>query len=492
MDIQSSGKALKKVCLPAWLDYVAVSLSAFILSLQSSITVFSSSEPEVDSSVWLYIANRINYGEMPYLNSFDHKGPLLYIFEFLGLAISKQYGAWLIDFILLLVSFLLFYQILKLENNRLISLIVMMTAVCFLAEFYCSGNIVEIFAMPFITYACYVYSMFFVKGSVSNRTLVLFGIAFASVLLLRVDMVAPWCVICLFVCIDSIRKRKAKNLKRYIVCFLIGAAAVMIPVVIWLCVNHALGSCWDQYIVFNIGYSSFSDSPEHTETIIVFATFMKEELMLISWILSFIPAFRKKDIYSVSISLLLPIVAIVCSTSGRLYAHYVIPLIPLCVLAISHTVSSIGHAQKKRENISLIVSLTVFAFCGLFSICKYIANYYEPRVLDDDLVQTLNYIEEYSNENDPITVYGNRDSIYLLSDRYSASVYSYQYPIGYIDESVMDRYISDLEKTQPKLVILAFRDDWYIEYGEIFAYLKANDYRELDTPNGSIGVYVLE
>lgn len=491
MKTQLFDKVSKKKYSTIWLDYVAIFLVAVVLSLQSSITFFCTSEPDVDSSVWLYIANRINYGDMPYLDSFDHKGPLLYILEYLGLSISKMYGAWVIDIILLSVSFWVFYKISRLFNNRLISLIVMLTAACFLTEFYCSGNIVEIFAMPFISLACYVYSKYFKEGFATTRDLILFGITFASVLLLRVDMVSPWCVFCIFVCIDSLRRKDTKNLKRYICCFIFGAVIVIVPVILWLLLNHALEAFWKQYIVFNINYSSYKNTPEYTDKIIVFASFMKEELVLISWILSFIPAFKKKDIYSISLSVLILFSSIVCSTSGRLYAHYLIPLIPLCVMSIGNSVSYIGNARKtKRVNLSLIVSAMVLGFCGIFSMCKNIATYYVPRNNDADLARTLEYIEEYSNESDTITVFGNRDSIYLLSDRRSASVYSYQYPIGYIDESIMEHYFSDLEKSRPKLVILPFRDDWYIEYDEILVYLKTNNYRELPTPNGSIRVFV--
>jgi len=215
--------------------------------------------------------------------------------------------------------------------------------------------------------------------------------------------------------------------------------------------------------------------------------------MLVSWILSFIPAFRRKDTYSVSISFLIPLISIVCSLSGRLYSHYAILLIPLCVMSISHAVGYLKFPTKNmRINISLVVSLLVFAYCGVFSISKYIVEYYAPRSSDADLVQALNYIEEFSTENDEITVYGNRDSIYLLSNRRSASVYSYQYPVDSIDENIRKQYFLEIEESQPKLVIITHRKGWDIQYDEIIEFVNNNNYRELSTTNGSIDVYVHE
>jgi len=268
--------AIKKKNYLFLLDYLVILLASWVLSLQSSVTLFSASEPEVDSSVWLYIASRIKYGDMPYLNSFDHKGPLLYLFEFFGLSIFEQYGPWIVDFVLVAVSFMFLYRLSKIENSRLISLIVVLTAICFLAEFYSAGNIVELFAMPFVSIACYVYTKYFIKGVCRNRDLVLFGVSFAAVLLLRVEMVAPWCIFCMFVCIDSVLKKEANNLKRYICCFIGGAAIIIVPVMVWLGLNQTLEAFWAQYIIFNINYSSFSGTQDHVERIVIFATFMKE------------------------------------------------------------------------------------------------------------------------------------------------------------------------------------------------------------------------
>ena len=134
------------------IDYSFIGILAFIVSLNSSTTPFWSREPGVDSGVFLYVAQRLSYGEMPYLDNFDHKGPLLYLVDRIALLISPTYGIWIMELIILFISFIIFYKISGLiTNNRLIPLIIVTTAAMFIPEFYNEGNTVELIAMPLIS-----------------------------------------------------------------------------------------------------------------------------------------------------------------------------------------------------------------------------------------------------------------------------------------------------------------------------------------------------
>ena len=57
-----------------------------------------------DSSVFLYIGKQMHAGKVPYVDLFDHKGPLLYLIQYLGFSIWKDSvagGVWILE----LVSF---------------------------------------------------------------------------------------------------------------------------------------------------------------------------------------------------------------------------------------------------------------------------------------------------------------------------------------------------------------------------------------------------
>jgi hypothetical protein len=65
--------------------------------------------PSRDSGVFLYAGWRILSGELPYRDIWDHKPPLIYYLNALGLVVSggSRWGVWCIEFILLFTAALL-------------------------------------------------------------------------------------------------------------------------------------------------------------------------------------------------------------------------------------------------------------------------------------------------------------------------------------------------------------------------------------------------
>ena len=68
-------------------------------------------------------------------------------------------------------------------------------------------------------------------------------------------------------------------------------------------------------------------------------------------------------------------------------------------------------------------------------------------------------VRENSSETDYITVCGNLDSVYLFSNRYSVSQYSYQSPVCFINGSgksaeMLEEYFRDVETLKPKIIVL--------------------------------------
>ena len=56
---------------------------SFVFLFNSPLHPWIRGESTTDSSVFRTVAMMMRYGYMPYRDSFDHKGPLLYIIEFL-------------------------------------------------------------------------------------------------------------------------------------------------------------------------------------------------------------------------------------------------------------------------------------------------------------------------------------------------------------------------------------------------------------------------
>ena len=72
---------------------------SFVFLFNSPLHPWIRGESTTDSSVFRTIAMMMRYGYMPYRDSFDHKGPLLYIIEFVGDSLGGTSGIWVIELI---------------------------------------------------------------------------------------------------------------------------------------------------------------------------------------------------------------------------------------------------------------------------------------------------------------------------------------------------------------------------------------------------------
>lgn len=85
------------------------------------------------------------------------------------------------------------------------------------------------------------------------------------------------------------------------------------------------------------------------------------------------------------------------------------------------------------------------------------------------------YVEENTTEEDEISVYGNRNMVYNLSGRKSASKYSYQKPIGTICPEIMEEYFEEIKEKKPELIVVIEMDD------NMKKFLKENNYKRVIT-----------
>src|SRR3989304_9694630 len=97
---------LRRLLLPAALVILVVATLAPNLS---------SAMPDRDSGVFLYTGSRLLQGETPYLDVWDHKGPLIYFVNAVGVLLDPggERGIWLLEGAALLVSGWLCYRALR-------------------------------------------------------------------------------------------------------------------------------------------------------------------------------------------------------------------------------------------------------------------------------------------------------------------------------------------------------------------------------------------
>jgi len=446
-----------------------VFLMALITSFQASDNPLHIGRIGTDSGVYKYVAKVILNGGMPYKDTFDHKGPLMYLVDVMGMMLNPSIGVWIMELIAIGVTFFFVYRIGRLIGcTALGSMIAVFVCALSITYFFEGGNLVEEFACPFLMISLYIFTRYFKDGDTSWYALLVCGTSFGVVCLLRVNMVALWAVMCIGVAIDCVKKKRIINIARYIVWFILGAVAVIVPVLVWLRMGKALDFFWEDYIVFNLKYSSDAERASTGNVLQAIVTFSKSTPVLFGGVLLVHYAIERKRLFDwlMVAALVLSIVAM--CISGQTYGHYALILCPLIAYAFASIMGDIAINESKKELIIDTVKknvrcrvIIIKAIILLFLIM--IAVHLRPRMVfeyggaTDEIIET---IKNNSGEDDKITVCGNRDWIYLRSNRQSASVYSYQEPIAEISIEIRDRYLEEIRDKKARVIVLVVNSTW--------------------------------
>ncbi len=473
------------------IPYAFIIFCGFIMSLNTTNNPFHIGYTDVDSSVFHYVSRVIIHGGMPYRDTFDHKGPLIYLIDAFGILINEQIGIWIMELIAILITFLFAYKIARLVGcNRLGSCAVVAVNVVTLSYHFQGGNLVEEYACLFITISLYIFLKFFMSGNVKAIDLVICGASFAAVCLLRINMIALWAIMCIGVMIDRMKKGKSKELIGFVIWFLIGAIVVTAPIMIWLIANDAFYPFIEDYFLFNFMYSSDAGRASIIKVIFSMITFCcglpavigippllyycVHERKLIDWLCFF------------SFALSLPMMCI----SGQLYSHYGMILCPIVTYAVSRFVCALevpvnSWERKKKTAFSLSLALALillFAYNEL-TLAKYFIKTSLPDYTDAHEIAAI--VRDNTSDEDTISVCGNRDIIYLLSDRESVSKYSYQSPIAEVNPQIKQEYLDDIRSKKAKIIVM---DEKFIMYSDISAIIE-DDYNIISTV-GSTNIYL--
>lgn len=431
----------------------------FVLLSKSPIHFWIGEEVEADSAVFNTIALAMDKGYIPYRDSFDHKGPLLYLLNYLGRQIATYRGLWLIEFITVFFTFYIMYRIGCLCCNHLHAAIILLFASAPLFDFYCNGNMVEEFAMPFIALSLYLFLDYLLNGNITACRLFLCGASLSAVCMLRLNMISVWIVFCIAITILLVKQKNNSLLIYFIRYFFIGFLVFGSPFLLWLTYHNALKAFWEQYIIFNGIYCRLATFPQLWHTF--FYCLEHKTVLFALTVILFLFIKQRDKIFGVYLLYML-ISFLMISISGRTYSHYNMVIIPALMFPIA---ALCGQCEKQWKNAAgqtallllMLLLLTTTLHTDWLLPMQDLAKIYQEKDKDhfsQKLRTVCRLIGENTDDNDKISVYGNWDQVYVMSNRMHATRYSYQYPIGAIVPEIKDRYFAELEMERPKIIVL--------------------------------------
>lgn len=447
----------------------AVLVGAVLASAALAVSLGSPNNPwgngisKTDSSVFRYIGFGMTKGIVPYRDSFDHKGPLVYFLNYLGALISYEHGIWLVELVLLIASAYIAYKTARLFAGAVGSVFAVLAAFGALVRCFGGGNYAEEYAIPFILIGIYVFSDYLINDEISSFRLIGCGFAFGCVLLLRPNMISVWIVFSIMVLIKCIAQKSLKQLWRFVIIFLIGMIIPIAASLAYLAANGAVYDFIKEYLLFNFKYTGVKNDPLK----IIRAVFLMipSRQYGIALIVILLKTIYDKDgkmrFFDIGYLLLIIVSVLMMAMSGRLYLHYSMVLVPLLIYPMSilwgflfgrngMTIKKFFFCHKKTIPIAFL-TLVLLAE-PWYTICRLAEL---NREMDKEESEVVDYILKNTDENDPIIVLGNCNIIYLKSHRSAASRYSYQKPIAAVDAEILKEFIEEIDGNPPKIAVSA-------------------------------------
>jgi 4-amino-4-deoxy-L-arabinose transferase-like glycosyltransferase len=407
-----------------------------------------------DSAVFLYMGRLLRAGGLPYVDAFDHKGPLLYFVNMLGYLLNPRWGIWVVESLFLALGTWSCYRVGRRFSGRSVATAATIITMSYYVFVYSGGNLSEDYALALIFFALLCSTRYFLAHDASPINLLAIGAAGGGVLLLRPNMIGPW-IAFTFMIAGWGRSTSVRNRSRELIFLFAGGLAVCVPFVVYYAARGGLDELYGSYVLFNLQYSS--SSLDQRAASVVWA--LRNTLLLLAAFCYYVFAlFRTSErrAYFVYLALSFGITWVLSIISGRTYLHYTTPLVPFIVPFVADVLSTATESMAARRRTVVLATIAVIALVPS-------AIEVRKRLLRDspkaaDVLRTADTLKRLTRPGDRILVFGNKPQLYLESDTISTSKYFYQAPILGLSQQMADEFFGELARDKPPLIVVIVTD----------------------------------
>jgi 4-amino-4-deoxy-L-arabinose transferase-like glycosyltransferase len=428
--------------------------------------------PNRDSGVFLYIGQRILEGQVPYRDAWDHKPPLIFFINALGLFLVRDswWGVWLLELIFLTGTVFLAFSLLERNLNRTAaifgSVVFLLGYITFgLAE---GGNFTEEYGLVFQFLALGLFATAELKDHWGIYGF-LIGVTAGICFLLKQSLVGIWLAIIIYLVISRLQTRQWKKLVIELALVLAGAAAVLLIPLVYFGINQALGDFWQAAFLYNFRYASatFASRLEALKNGLQLTFFSGIIVIIaISWIAGWVFVLRHKEeaigldrgsrALLIVALLSLPLEFVLASLPGRLESHYFLAWLPtFTLLAGFFPALWWGFVRKKKQNLlGMWILLLAMSLFPLLVLAKQGSSLIQST--PSNSVRLSEYIQKTTSPDDTVLIWGAEAAVNFVTRRISPSRYVYQYPLlkpGFHSPAMAAEFLGDVRDARPRLII---------------------------------------
>jgi len=423
--------------------------------------------PSRDSGVFLYVAWRFLNGDVPYREVWDHKPPLIYFVDALGLTLTPNslWGVWLLQVIFIFFTLLLIFKLLDREFGIYAAIAGTLALTSGLLTILEKGNVTEEYALVFQA-LCFWLFVDAWKKNFPVRASFWIGLVGGLAFNFKQTTLGIWLAYALILLVMRLFQRKSPLMD--LLSLLAGWLVPSIVLVIYLASQNALADYWEQAFLYNFVYIGKHEGIRRLIPVFIkgFA-YLRNGWVLYLAVLGWLAGlgyvwFKRKNLAEIHPLVLitlvnLPIEILLITISGRSILHYYLTPLPVMailtgvlVYASPLLIGKILPISIQRWVPGIVLAAVVL---GQFGQIKYYPEY--VRILrDNDRAPVIEYILKNTEEGDKVLIIGAESVVNFLARRAAPTRYVYQYPLALLGRRPMfEEYFNQILENDPVLII---------------------------------------
>lgn len=376
----------------------------FLLSALAGVALFTESTSPLfagwgyDSAMFQTMGKCWTEGCLPYVDLYDHKGPMIFFINALGYALNGRNGVYIIQVLCIALSEVIAYRLLadRLDRGKAMALALLLPLV--LAANWQEGNTTEEYILPLLMGSYYWMARWcsdLEEGHFAHkaRAACLYGLCFGFALMTRVTNALGVCLGVAFITVALAVKGEWKNLLANAGAFLLGAAVPVLPFCLFFAVHGALYDMWYGTLLYNLDYLSSSGFPK-PEGLVQLLVLVR--LYLPGWCLMAAALWGllagKKNRLACLLWLLVAAGNTAFLYTLNRYAHYGIVLLPFFYLAIRELAGADSKPGLWKLSAGLALCMTALV---LLSSGLRVYKNYTVRLPDSAYEEIVDYGDGY-------------------------------------------------------------------------------------------------
>jgi len=426
--------------------------------------------PSRDSGVFLYMGWRLLNGDIPYRDVWDHKPPLIYFVDALGITITPTslWGVWFLQGIFIFFTLLLIYKLLDKEFGiyaAFAGTIVLTSGLLTILE---KGNVTEEYALVFQAFCFWLFISAW-KKDFPVRTSFWIGLLGGLAFNFKQTTIGIWVTYALFLLVIRLWQRKFPL--KDLLSLLAGWLVPSIVFVAYFASQVALSDYWEQAFLYNFIYIGKHEGVRRLIPVFIkgFA-YLRNGWVLYLSILGWLAGFGHVWLKRINVAEIQPLILIALVNlpieilfimiSGRSILHYYLTPLPVMAILAGIFVYIVPLLIERIPGISSqtiqrwvpgIVLLVVVL--GQFSQVKYYPEYVRA-LQDNDYAPVIDYVIKNTEVGDQVLIIGAESVVNFLARREAPTRYVYQYPLALLGRRPMfEEYFNQILENKPVFII---------------------------------------